>query len=471
MRLRAKSRAPLDPYVQAMLAVQAEIDRRQKQQMLIAAHTPKAANDGAAANDNLLSGFKLFPKFQFLIEGNLGSCSWRALWGGRGTAKSWQVADAAIWWGFHKPGLRIAFVRKIAKDLDESCRALVRKRLQHWGLLDVVVREVDGKFIFDNGTEILFIGLWKGKNLSGIKSLEGINLTIIEEAQEISEAMLEILEPTVMRTPMSEIWAMWNPRSAKDAIDALLRGPLIPDDAKVVRVHANDNPEFPARMAKQRELAYKKNPIRAAHIWEGEYEPSAEGAIWDRATLDAATNAGAGLDQTMIKRIVVAVDPNGGGKDVVGIVAAAELFSQTDGIPDSCILGDYSMASKVPSQWGAMVKKVADGWGADCIVVETNFGGDMCKFVLSTAGITQRIETVHASRGKHVRAEPIAALYDQGRVWHYRPFPELEEQYLHMTPQGYALGDSPGNLDAAVFALTEIYGGAKAAAAKVHRRA
>ena len=195
---------------------------------------------------------------------------------------------------------------------------------------------------------------------------------------------------------------------------------------------------------------------------DGEILEDVQGAMWSRAILDSAIERGSQIDRTMIKRVVVGVDPQGGGGDEVGIVAAAELTDRR-----AVILGDYSMSPQSPAQWAARVREVANGWNAEAVVCESNYGGDMAKANLETNGVTQRIIMVWASRGKHIRAEPIAGLYETGRVMHVRPFPELEQQFLNMTPQGYAVKGSPDRLDAAVFALTELLFGKASATAKI----
>jgi phage terminase large subunit-like protein len=100
---------------------------------------------------------------------------------------------------------------------------------------------------------------------------------------------------------------------------------------------------------------------------------------------------------------------------------------------------------------------------ADKIVLERNFGGDLGLAVLQQARRGLPIRMVTASRGKHVRAEPIALLYEQGRVKHVGPFRELEDQLCAMRADGYAGSGSPDRLDALVWALTELSGPPKVA--------
>ena len=156
-----------------------------------------------------------------------------------------------------------------------------------------------------------------------------------------------------------------------------------------------------------------------------------------------------------MQRIVVAVDPSGvsgaeDGGDEVGIIVAGK------GV-DGCayILADRSCRLS-PEGWGRRAVEAYKEFKADRIVAEKNFGGAMVEAVIRAADPQAPVTLVTASRGKAVRAEPIAALYEQGRVYHARNFSELEDQMVAMTPNGYLGEGSPDRLDALVWALTEL---------------
>jgi hypothetical protein len=117
--------------------------------------------------------YEPIPAFRFLTEKPLGSYRYRAAFGGRGGAKSWEFVDAAIFHAVTTPKLRVVFLREIMANLKESSLELVRSRLEHYGLLNTYFREVDGTFVGLGGQKIMFIGLWKGNKPEGIKSLEG----------------------------------------------------------------------------------------------------------------------------------------------------------------------------------------------------------------------------------------------------------------------------------------------------------
>lgn len=178
------------------------------------------------------------------------------------------------------------------------------------------------------------------------------------------------------------------------------------------------------------------------------------GALWTRAMIDTALQP-PHLPVPDSQRVVVGVDPSGtkgdDGNDSVGIVVAAK---GADGL--GYVLADLT-ASLSPAQWGRRVAEAAEKYRADCVVAEANFGGAMVESVLRAGGVTTRVKMVHASRGKAVRAEPIAALYEQRRVRHVSAFAELEDQLCCFTTDGYACEGSPDRADALVWALTELF--------------
>lgn len=156
------------------------------------------------------------------------------------------------------------------------------------------------------------------------------------------------------------------------------------------------------------------------------------------------------------RRIVVAVDPSGASaaedkrSDEIGIIVAGQYH---DG--RFCILADRTLRGS-PEQWAAAVIKAFREFVADRIVAETNFGGDMVAATIRQVDRFAPVFKITASRGKAVRAEPISALYSQGRVDHVAGLGDLEDQMCNMTTSGYMGDRSPDRLDAAVWALTEL---------------
>ena len=179
----------------------------------------------------------------------------------------------------------------------------------------------------------------------------------------------------------------------------------------------------------------------------------AEGALWTRDVVEAAFYKD---EIPEMARIVVAIDPATTKKedsDETGIVCAG-LGRDGKGYLLSDLSGRYS-----PAEWARRAIALARDSGADRIVAEGNQGGDMVRHTVTTEWPNAPIRIVHASRGKAARAEPVAALYEQGKVRHCGVFPELEGQLVTWEPlSGLA---SPDRLDALVWAFTDLMLGGK----------
>lgn len=185
------------------------------------------------------------------------------------------------------------------------------------------------------------------------------------------------------------------------------------------------------------------------------------GALWTRDAIDAL-RCRAGPDglpvrdgeTVQLRRVVVAVDPSGaagdGEGDDIGIVVAGLGI---DG--HGYVLGDYS-CNLSPDGWARRTREAYSAHRADRIVAERNFGGAMVESVIRATDRTLPVTLVTASRGKIARAEPVAALYEQGRVHHCGAFAGLEDQLVAMTPGGFVGEGSPDRADALVWALTEL---------------
>ncbi|MFO5631876.1 DNA-packaging protein [Klebsiella pneumoniae] len=189
------------------------------------------------------------------------------------------------------------------------------------------------------------------------------------------------------------------------------------------------------------EAQYMQNPKRF----------NAEGALWNEEMISAAHAMRITQELT---RTVVAIDPqatNSDESDESGIAVASAYGSgdERQYSLDADYSGKYS-----PNGWATKAIEAYEQHEADAIVIETNQGGDMAEDTLRNAGFGGRIIRVHANKGKYARAEPISALYAQGRVAHRGSLYEVENQFMEYVPS--TAKKSPDRLDAAVYALTEL---------------
>jgi predicted phage terminase large subunit-like protein len=159
-----------------------------------------------------------------------------------------------------------------------------------------------------------------------------------------------------------------------------------------------------------------------------------------------------------MERVVVAIDPsvtNTEGSDETGIICAGK---GTDG---AVYVWNDSSGRMTTNEWGKKAVSLFYSEMADIIVAESNNGGDMVEDTIKTVDSAVNVRQVKATRGKVTRAEPVAALYEQGRVHHVGSLNTLEDQMVSFTSDfdRKAQGYSPDRVDALVWAITELFPG------------
>jgi phage terminase large subunit-like protein len=207
---------------------------------------------------------------------------------------------------------------------------------------------------------------------------------------------------------------------------------------------------LPARFLSDIRRTYGKSLLGRQEL-DGELIAEVPGALWSRALIEECREPAA---SSPAARVVVAVDPPASaGGDACGIVVCA---LGEDGI--ARVIADASVTKPSPERWARAVAQASRVWQADRVVAEANQGGAMVASVLRAADIALPLKLVHASRGKVARAEPVAALYEAGRVRHAGHFPLLEDQLCGLLSGGRyeGPGRSPDRADALVWALTEL---------------
>jgi len=186
----------------------------------------------------------------------------------------------------------------------------------------------------------------------------------------------------------------------------------------------------------------------------GELIEDVAGALWTRAMIEASRIAAPQGFAESLDRVVVAVDPPasaGEGADECGIIVAGVMNGPE--ARTAFVLADRSAHGLSPQEWARRAVGAYHDFAADRILVETNQGGDMARAVIAAVDAGVAVRDVRASRGKRLRAEPVAALYERGLVRHAGCFPALEDQMATFTGAG---GKSPDRLDALVWAITDL---------------
>lgn len=226
----------------------------------------------------------------------------------------------------------------------------------------------------------------------------------------------------------------------KDPATAVTRGTTFSNSANLA-------PKFLSTVVKK----YEGTRLGQQEL-EGLLLEEAEGALWSRAVLDGSRRPTIPRDPDFyFKRIVVAVDPavtSNAESNLTGIVVAG-LGSDDHGY----VLADATVGAS-PAEWAKAVARAYNTWRADIVVAEGNQGGELVSLTLATADKRMNVRTVHASRGKRARAEPVAALFEKGEAHIVGTLNALEDQLCTWEPLGDQ--ESPDRLDAMVWALTEL---------------
>ena len=243
---------------------------------------------------------------------------YKGLRGGRGSAKSHAFATAMVLCAAGQSGFLGLCVREVQNSITDSVKVLIEQKIENLGLgwfFRITQTEITGA----NGSRIIFRGL-RDHTAASIKSLEGVDVCWIEEAQTITSMSLEMLIPTI-RKEGSEIWASWNPDSPEDPIEQLFDRYAGSPDCICLTVNWYDNPWFPSTLDLERRQMQARDPEKAAHIWGGEFRTRSQATVfrnWRVANLDDQVPAdavwhygvdwGFAQDPTAILRCVVMGD-------------------------------------------------------------------------------------------------------------------------------------------------------------------
>ncbi|MDC9823815.1 terminase family protein [Devosia sp. ZB163] len=359
------------------------------------------------------------------------------LMGGRGAGKTWAGAE----WVRGLAAREIGPIAIVGETMIEALQVMVRGES---GILRVTPPEerpiVRGQTLrWPNGTEGLVLGAsdperFRGPQFAAAWCDEIGKWTDAEAAWDMLQFGLRLGdEPRQLATT--------TPRST-----ALIKRLLTDPQTRVTRMPTRVNQNNLARTFFKAIVARYENTVLGRQELEGELIEDRPDALWTRGMFRPDEGAELG-------RIVVAVDPpvtGHKGSDACGIVVAARAGE------GAVVLADLSFAPAPPAAWAARAVAAFHEHGADCIVAEVNQGGDLVKAVIAQEDADVPVRAVHASRGKWVRAEPVAALYANGRVAHRPGLSALEDEMCAFGADGLADGHSPDRVDALVWALTEL---------------
>lgn len=360
---------------------------------------------------------------------------------GRGFGKTRTAAEDVAWYGQMHPGSRIAVVAETFGDGRDVCIE------GESGLLSCLPEESVAMWNRSMG-ELLLINGARYKLYSGDRPDQ------MRGPQHHRAWCDELAKWRYMREAWTQLQLGLrlgdDPRNVVTTTPkpvALLRELIKRENTRVTRGSTYDNASnLSASFLDEIRERYEGTRVGRQELY-AEILDDVPGALWTRAMVETAH----AKQVPQMQRVVVAIDPavtSGEDADETGIVVAGK---GVDG--RAYVLADRTCRLS-PDGWA---RRAVDAYGefdADRIVAEVNNGGDLVERVIRTVAPRISYKKVHASRGKRVRAEPIAALYEQGRVSHVGGFPEMEDQMCAFVPEG--MDGSPDRVDALVWALTEL---------------
>jgi phage terminase large subunit-like protein len=367
---------------------------------------------------------------------------WRvALWlAGRGWGKTETGAEDVAYYGLWNPGVRIAIVAPTFADARDVCvegetgllGVLPPASLSKWN------RSI-GELELVNGTKYRVFSSEKPDALRGPQH----HRAWCDELAAWSDLdTWDMLMFGLRLGQHAQTIVTTTPKPIP-----LLKSLLKRSDVKVIKGSTYENIDNLAPSFKAEVLARYEGTRLGRQELYAELLDDAEYALWKRDQIDRLRVSKA----PELKRIVVAIDPAATeteDSDETGIIVGGIGYDGHGYILQD-ISGKYS-----PDGWAKLACAAYHYHKADRVVAETNNGGDMVLYTIRTADKTVPCKALHASRGKRVRAEPVAALYEQGKVHHVGQFQRLEDQLCAWEPEGDMR--SPDRLDAMVWALTEL---------------
>jgi len=335
--------------------------------------------------------------------------------------------------------------------------------------VQVKERRQDGYFSFPNESGIWIGGLDDKDRVEKILGLEYATVFLNEASQiPYSSALIAFTRlAQVARGIRQKAFVDLNPVGTTHWTNILFgekRDPVskqpLKDSENYQRAFLNP-PDNAANLSKEFLSSLANLPEKQRkRFYEGVYVNEVDGALWTYEIIDSTRCSQEDISEARRAAVVVALDPSGAaghddlGADEIGIIVASR---GTDG--DCYILADLS-CREAPAVWGRRAVTAFHDFHADCIVAESNFGGEMVRATIHAADRSVPVHLVTASRGKVVRAEPISVRYAQGQVHHVGRFTKLEDQLCSFSTAGYLASGSPDHADAAIWALTYLFGAA-----------
>ena len=408
-------------------------------------------NDRPTLKNELLHDWRLWrrPEQDFMVPQDKTAV---LLLAGRGWGKSHWLSNEIISTSLSKPNLRILLM---AADFNNLKKV---NFLGDSGIINCINPDIKYEFnktdlslMFENGSQVISYSAEAYDKTRGSQFHYGF-LDELAAWQYASEG-LEAARLVMRLGEHPKLFIATTPRPT-----AVIRELVADPDVMVINGKTEDNyflpPQYIDQLRKKLTDRMFRQECLAQILDDNPY------ALWRMSDIDASRVG----KSPELRRIVVGVDPavtSSDDSDETGIVVAGVGY---DG--RFYVLEDCTMTAATPEQWAARAIEAYEKWDADSIVAEVNQGGDMVESLLLRKSRGVRVQKVRATKGKEIRAEPIAALYERREASHVGRLDDLERQMTEWDPVNSK--KSPDRIDALVWALTELSGIGKPAGALKH---
>ena len=413
-----------------------------------------------------------------------GLATYLMLFGGSRSGKTFLHVRNIVLRALKAPGSRHAILRFRFNHLKASIVADTFPKVMQLAFPGVEwhLDKSDWFVRFPNGSEVWFGGLDDKERTEKILGMEFATI-YLNECSQISWESVEIAKTRLAQRVVMKLdgkpdtplplrmyfdcnppsKAHWTYRLFIEKVEPDTRRPLAnADDYSSFKMNPHDNAENLA--VGYLETLKALGARMRKRFLEGEFADATPNQLFHGEDFDKWRVIDGRTPEFV--RVVIGVDPSGSGdvdnadNDAIGI---SVVGLATDG--NAYVLEDCTVKAG-PATWGKVATSAFDRHQANVIVGEVNFGGAMVQHVIQTARPRTPYKAVTAARGKHVRAEPFASLYEQGKVRHVGDFRELEDELSAFSTAGYTGNGSPNRADALIWALAELFPGLVKAPAK-----
>lgn len=418
---------------------------------------------------------KLTPKQQEAQTVIAGPASHILLIGGSRSGKTFLLVRNLVFRALKAPGSRHAIFRFRFNAVKSSVMQDTFPKVMGLAFAGVKydLNKQDGYATLPNGSEIWFGGLDDKERSEKVLGMEFATI-YLNEVSQIPQSSRDIAVTRLAQSVMQSIDGRpeqplkprmyydcnppskghWSYKLFVQKIDPDSKRPLSnPDDYAYFRINPEDNVDNVS--AGYLKTLKGLSPRLRKRFLDGEFADATPNALFTDENIETYRVLDGAVPDLV--RIVVAVDPSGSGdvdnadNDAIGIVVCG---LGTDG--NAYLLEDCTVKAG-PATWGRVTVDAYNRHAADVIVGEINYGGAMVQHTIKTAGSRCNYKSVTATRGKAVRAEPISALYETGKVRHVGYFRDLEDELVAFSTVGYTGERSPNRADALIWALTELF--------------